>query len=81
MNYGSLTLFLYELSTIILDPIELPSYDTFPIFVSQMDSQRREIFFSIFALILGGYKCHFSDLKWGQKWKTKISLFVDCPFD
>ena len=46
----------------------------FSFFVSQMDGQRREKFFcSIFAPILGGYKCHYSDLKWGQKWKKKIS--------
>ena len=37
-------------------------------------STEREYLFSIFAPTFGGYKCHFSDLKWGQKWKKK---FVD----
>jgi hypothetical protein len=38
------------------------------------------LLFSIFASILGGYKCHFNDLKWGQKWtnkKKKIYLSID----
>ena len=66
MNYGALTFFSQELPTMILDPIKLLSYDIFSHFVSQMDSQRKEIFFfSIFASTLRG--CHFSDLKWGQK--------------
>jgi hypothetical protein len=55
MNYGALTLFPHELPTMTLDPIKLPSDDTFPPFVSQMDSQRRDnFFFSIFAPTLEG---------------------------
>jgi hypothetical protein len=45
MNYGALTLSPHELPTMTLDPIKLPSDDTFPPFVSQMDSQRRDNFF------------------------------------
>jgi hypothetical protein len=44
MNYGALTLSPHELLTMTLDPIKLPFYDTSPPFVSQMDSQQREIF-------------------------------------
>jgi hypothetical protein len=54
MNYGALTLSPYELPIMTLDPIKLPSDDTFPPFVSQMDSQRRDNFFSIFAPTLEG---------------------------
>ena len=38
MNYGALTFFSHELSTMTLDPIKLPSYDTFLPFLSQMDN-------------------------------------------
>jgi hypothetical protein len=54
MNYGALTLSSHELLTMILDSIKLPSDDTFSHFVSQMDSQRRDNFFFIFAPILEG---------------------------
>jgi hypothetical protein len=55
MNYSALTLFSHELSIMTLDPIKLPSDDTFLPFVSQMDSQRRDnFFFSIFAPTLEG---------------------------
>jgi hypothetical protein len=55
MNYGALTLFPYELPTMTLDPIKLPSDNTFSHFVSQMDSQWRDnFFFSIFAPTLEG---------------------------
>jgi hypothetical protein len=75
MNYSASALSPHKLPTMTLDPIKLPSYDTFLPFVNQMDGQRREnFFFSIFAPILGGYKCHFSDLKWGQKWEKKFSF-------
>jgi hypothetical protein len=30
--------------------------------------------FLVFTPTLGGYKCHFSDLKWGQKWEKNVSL-------
>jgi hypothetical protein len=73
MNYSALTLSPHELPTMTLDLAKLLSYDTFPPSVSQKDSQRRDnFFFFIFAPTLGGYKCHFSDLKWGQKWKKKF---------
>jgi hypothetical protein len=45
MNYGALTLSPHELPTMTLDPIKLPSDDTFSPFVSQMDSQQRDNFF------------------------------------
>jgi hypothetical protein len=53
MNYGALTLSPHELPTMTLDPIKLPTDDTFPPFVSQIDSQRRDKF-SIFAPTLEG---------------------------
>jgi hypothetical protein len=84
MNYNTLILFFHKLSIMILDLIKLSSYDTFSHSVSQRDGQRREnFFFSIFAPTLGGYKCHFSDLKCGQKWKKKFSLLTVSfnPFD
>jgi hypothetical protein len=54
-----------------------------PFYQSKGQPMEREIylFISIFAPTLGGCKCHFSDLKWGQKWKKEISLYVDRLFD
>jgi hypothetical protein len=72
MNYNALTLFPHEVLTMTLDPIKLLFYNTFLPSVSQRDSQHRDNFFSHFAPTLRGYKCHFSDLKWGQKWEKKL---------
>jgi hypothetical protein len=54
MNYGALTLSSHELPTMTLDPIELPSDDTFPLLLVKWTVNGDIIFFSIFAPTLEG---------------------------
>jgi hypothetical protein len=55
MNYSALTFFLHELSTMTLEPIKLPSYNTFPPFHQskglKLMVNRENFFFSFLPLL------------------------------
>ena len=74
MNYNALMLFPHKLSIMTFDPIKLPSYDIFPYFVSQRNSQQRYIYISFLPPFLEGISVILVIWSGGKNEKKNFSL-------
>jgi hypothetical protein len=85
MNYNALTLFPHELLTMTLNPIKLPSYDTFhtsSVKWVKINDQQSYVILKFFPFIFSLISDQYNDVytiqnhnqtheKWRQKWKKK----------